>query len=169
MLCVNAGQFRVSRWDQSRMIVSEAVDYLVSPHGMKALLQILYALSKLKDRQQGKDTTAIELLEHSCGWACMDAIVSPGASDCNYREGRIDPTNFHWSFFEDAGLPPPSSLSSFIYAPPSEPYYSSLPSGSDASSRCLHASGFHSTHPTILPVFTYIRNFFCKSLVSTFR
>ena len=62
LLLVIGNVFRVMCWDRSGVAVTEAVDYLETVKGTRALLEVLYAFARLSRAKQGFDTTATRLL-----------------------------------------------------------------------------------------------------------
>ncbi|RPD53828.1 hypothetical protein L227DRAFT_512696, partial [Lentinus tigrinus ALCF2SS1-6] len=89
-LLVNSDMFRVMRWDRSGVVVSEAVDYVGSIEGTKALLEVTYAFTKLSRMMRGVDTTSARLVEGSCGWKRMDLLAQPSPHDLDSAEAWID-------------------------------------------------------------------------------
>ncbi|RPD68709.1 hypothetical protein L226DRAFT_316758 [Lentinus tigrinus ALCF2SS1-7] len=154
LLLVNIDEFRVMRWDRSGVIITEPVNYLRTIEGTRALLEVTYAFSKFSRARLGMDTTAVRLMEASCGWKRMDLLAQPSPDDLSYAEALFD-RSIH-EVFIDANV--------------AATYGSFSP---DANDTDLHYDPTHSCHnhvssPPVIPVLEYIRNKFRESLVSGF-
>lgn len=153
-LFVNGDKFRVMCWDRSGVAVTEAVDYITSMEGTRALLEVTYAFSKLSRVKQGVDTTATRLLEGSCGWKRMDALAKSLADDLDVTE-RLLEGEVHK-----------------VFANPEEAATYALLSGDDDTE--LHSDPTrpclcdHATSRRIIPVLSHVRRMFRESLVKGF-
>ncbi|RPD52624.1 hypothetical protein L227DRAFT_469550, partial [Lentinus tigrinus ALCF2SS1-6] len=99
LLLVNIDEFRVMRWDRSGVIITEPVNYLRTIEGTRALLEVTYAFSKFSRARLGMDTTAVRLMEASCGWKRMDLLAQPSPDDLSYAEALFD-RNIHEVFID---------------------------------------------------------------------
>ena len=88
-LFIDGECFRAMRWDRAGVIVTEAINYVRSPAGTKALLEVLYAFSRLTLEQKGYDLTVVPLLKNSCGWQRMNKLGENCDDDLNHQEGPI--------------------------------------------------------------------------------
>ncbi|RPD53794.1 hypothetical protein L227DRAFT_378842 [Lentinus tigrinus ALCF2SS1-6] len=153
LIFVNGDMFRVMRWDRSGVIVSEAVDYVSTIAGTRALLEVTHALSKLSQAQRGLDTTAVRLLKDSCGWQRMDMLAQAFAQDLDHAERAFDDI---------------SGIHEVFLNPDVAATYGAL---CVAGKKCkLHGNpthrcrGSHRSPPDIIPVFSFIRELFRESL-----
>lgn len=152
-LLVNSDKFRVMRWDRSGVVVTEAIDYIGTMEGTKALLEVMYAFTKLRRALQGVDTSAVRLAKNSCGWQRMDTLARSDPSDLNSDEGWFDGP-IHKVFWNEK------------YAAT----FGCITGRSDA--RMHHdptccCSG-HKNPPPVIPVLSHIRQMFRNSLVEGF-
>ena len=152
LLFVNGQMFRVMRWDRSGVIVTEAVNYVRTIAGTRALLEVTHALSKLDRIQQGLDSTAVRLQRSSCGWKRMNQLAEPNPHDLDHMERELaDTTGVHQYF-----LDPELAATFGALCPDGE--------------RCklhqdpTHDCWSHRSAPERIPVFTYIRDLFRKSI-----
>lgn len=154
MLFVNGEEFRVMRWDRSGVIVTEAINYVKSYSGIRALLETLYAFSKLTPTQRGIDPNTVLLTSGSCGYQRMDMLSDPSPEDLDHTEGIIDPSiPIHPVFIDPSQKLPLCEL----------PARGNRRLHQDAACPCV---GLHShTLPHTVPVFKYIRDMFRKTLV----
>ncbi|RPD68717.1 hypothetical protein L226DRAFT_540453, partial [Lentinus tigrinus ALCF2SS1-7] len=139
------------RWDRSGVVVSEAVDYVGSIEGTKALLEVTYAFAKLSRMMKGVDTTSARLVEGSCGWERMDLLAQPSPHDLDSAEAWFDGPIHEVFRDEEAGVTFGclSGKSNLHHDP-----------------TCL-CSGHKEPHP-VVPVFSHVRQMFHDSLVEGF-
>ena len=152
-LLVNSDKFRVMRWDRSGVVVTEAIDYVGTIEGTKALLEVMYAFTKLRRALQGIDTSAARLAENSCGWQRMDFLAQPDLNDLNSEEvwfdGPIHEVFWNEEFATTFGCLTGRSNARMHY---------------DPICRC---SGHKNPLP-VIPVLSHVRQMFCNSLVEGF-
>ncbi|PIL29454.1 hypothetical protein GSI_08396 [Ganoderma sinense ZZ0214-1] len=157
MLFVNGAELRVIRWDRSRCIVTEALNYVESPGHTKKLLQFLYAYSQATPEQRGIDTTATRLSRDSCGWQWMQKLAAAHAKDLDYVDGNVlesVPEGFVIKATRDA---------------PTSPLFASkvLTEDPAATTGFANFSSLGDTSALVAPVFKYVRDFFRDSVPET--
>ncbi|KAI0373179.1 hypothetical protein BV20DRAFT_795314 [Pilatotrama ljubarskyi] len=84
LLLVHGRAMRLTRWDRSGTIYSEAVDYVQNPH---LLRNTLYNFSLLIPEQQGLDPSATLLDPHSPEYHIMDKFARAQDTDIPEHEG----------------------------------------------------------------------------------
>ena len=156
LLFVNGDFFRVMRWDRSGVIVTEAINYVSTMKGTKALLMVTYALSKLNLEQLGFDLNVTLLSPSSCGYQRMDLLARLCSDDLDYREHTIDASTVHKVFIDAE------------YAES----FGALLDGQrallhlDPSHDCDKHASCHNSSPPIIPVLSFIRRLWSLSLAS---
>ncbi|TFK77746.1 hypothetical protein K466DRAFT_534682, partial [Polyporus arcularius HHB13444] len=151
LLLVNSDKFRVMRWDRSGVAVTESVDYCRTLAGMRALLEVLHAFSKLSRAQQGFDTSAVRLMKNSCGWKRMDLLAEDYEHDIDSAEGVLDGP-IHEVFQQ-----PGTAYGSLTHHRHAHLHH-------DPTHKC----SFHRQTPPVIPVLSHIRQMFRDSLQEDF-
>ena len=152
-LLVNSDRFRVMRWDRSGVVVTEAIDYISTMEGTKALLEVLYAFTKLRRALQGIDTTAARLTEDSCGWQRMDVLARSDPHDLDYAEGWLDGPVHEVFWNKDLA----AKFGCITGKGDTQMHY-------DPTCRCAG----HKKPPPVIPVLSHVRQMFRDSLVEGF-
>ncbi|KAI0740025.1 hypothetical protein C8Q76DRAFT_790508 [Earliella scabrosa] len=152
LLFINGESFRAMRWDRAGVITTEAVNYIKTPDGTGALLKFLHCFSKLTAKQQGIDTTVVELTPATCGWKRMDEICTCLHDLPDHDHLISDPTTIHEAFLDDAKAK--TALGS-------DDTHLHL----DPTHICKNPSSHRPLNPHVLPDFVYVRALWKNSLV----
>ena len=83
---VNGPRVRVTRWDRSGTIFTEAIDYTKDP---ATLRDIMWGFSRLTPEERGEDETAEALNPSSTDYKKMDQVAAPNEDDVSEVEGTI--------------------------------------------------------------------------------
>ncbi|RPD53829.1 hypothetical protein L227DRAFT_535519, partial [Lentinus tigrinus ALCF2SS1-6] len=158
LLLVNGDTFRVMRWDRSGVIVTEAINYVSTISGTKALLKVTYAFSKMSLEQQGFDLNVTMLVPHSCGYQRMDLLTLSCSDDLDYRECKFDDLSCLHKVFTDA------DIATSFGALSSEDGHALL--HLDPSHICENHAASHHASPPVIPVLSFVRTLFKLSLAS---
>ena len=158
LLFINGEVFRVMRWDRSGVIVTEAINYVSTMSGTKALLMVTYALSKLNLEQLGFDLNVTLLSPLSCGYQRMDLLARLCSDDLDHHEHTIDASTVHKVFINAKYAESFGALfdgqRALLYLDPSH--------------ACDNHASCHDSSPPIIPVFSFIRRLWSLSLASEY-
>ncbi|RPD53592.1 hypothetical protein L227DRAFT_616887 [Lentinus tigrinus ALCF2SS1-6] len=157
LLFINGDTFRVMRWDRSGVIVTEAINYVRTISGTKALLKVTHAFSKMSLEQQGFDLNVTMLVPRSCGYQRMDLLALPCNDDLDYHECMFDDSSAMHMVFTDADF----AASFGTLCKDGHPLLHV-----DPSHDCKNHAASHRASPPVIPVLSFVRELFKRTLVS---